>query len=57
MEQWFLSNGIQVATLVTLVVLVFKISRWAGAMEARVKNIEGWQHEHIIRHPGKTKGI
>ena len=55
MGQWLITNGVQVATLLTLFVFIFKVSRWAGSMEARVFNLEGWLKSHVERHPGKTR--
>lgn len=52
--QWLIDNGVQVATLITVFVLVIKGSRWSGVQETRITNLEGWMKSHIEHHPGKS---
>ena len=55
MQQWFIDNGLQVATLLTMVVILVKGSRWTGIMETKITNLEGWFKSHIANHPGKSE--
>ncbi len=52
MQEWLIDNGLQVATLITLVILIFKVSRWSGIIETRITNLEGWLSSHTKNHPG-----
>ncbi len=47
MQTWLIDNGVQVATLITLIVLVAKASRWSGITDARLKGLEDWMKRHI----------
>jgi len=55
MQQWLIDHGIQAATLVSLCVFIWKMSRWSGIQETRITNLEGWLKSHIEQHPGKSK--
>ncbi len=54
MPQWLIDNGIQITTLIAMVVLVAKVWRWSGIQETRITNLEGWMQNHIDHHPGKS---
>ena len=55
MEQWLTDNWLQASTLIALVVLIWKGSRWTGILETKVSNLEGWMKAHIEHHPGPSK--
>ncbi len=54
MADWFLDNIVQVTTLLTLAVLIARLSRWSGIMENRVHNLEEWKKQHIEFTHGGT---
>lgn len=54
MMEWLVNNGIQVATLVTLAVVIAKVNRWVGIMETRVAGLEEWKKQHIQFTHGGT---
>jgi len=55
-EQWILDNGVGIGTLITLIVLVAKLSRWSGVVDTRITNLEGWLKSHTSDHGGSHNG-
>ncbi len=53
--QWIIEHGIGAATLLAIIVIGFKVSRWSGVVDTRTTNLEGWLKSHIENHPGESK--
>ncbi len=54
LQDWFIQNSIEMATLLAIIIIGFKISRWSGIVDNRITNLEGWLKSHIEHHPGES---
>ena len=54
MADWLTNNGLQVATLITLAVLIAKMFNWVGVVNTRIDNLEAWLKRHVEHSHGGT---
>ena len=52
-QEWLVNNSVQIATLITLVAIGWRMSRWSGVVDTRIDNLEGWLKGHVEHHPGE----
>ncbi len=50
-----INSAIGAGTLLAIIVIGFKVSRWSGIVDTRTTNLEGWLKSHIENHPGQSK--